>query len=173
MIKKIYKYLSTRLIIKMDPVKYARKIGVEIGKNSRLLGIQPSTFGSEPYLIKIGNHVTITGGVKFITHDGGVWILREEHPEIDVFGTIEIGDNSFIGLNTIILPNVKIGENCVVGAGSVVTKNVPDNSVVAGVPARKICDTRVYKQRSLEKAHFIKSMSKEEKKSRLVKDLKK
>ena len=48
-------------------------------------------------------------------------------------------DNVFIGLGSIIMPNVRIGENCIIGAGSVVTKDVPNNTVVAGVPAKKIC----------------------------------
>lgn len=53
-------------------------------------------------------------------------------------GCIEIGDNVFIGSNTTILCNVKIGSNVIVGAGSLVNKDIPDNSVAAGSPARVI-----------------------------------
>lgn len=53
-------------------------------------------------------------------------------------GCIEIGDNVFIGSNTTVLYDVKIGSNVVIGAGSLVNKDIPDNSVAAGVPARVI-----------------------------------
>ena len=54
-------------------------------------------------------------------------------------GCIEIMDNVFIGTNVTILNNVRIGPNAIVAAGAVVTKDVPENSVVGGVPARYIC----------------------------------
>ena len=63
---------------------------------------------------------------------------------IQKYGKIEIDDNCFIGANCIILPNVYLGKNCIVGAGSVVTKSFPENSVIAGVPARKIKSTKEY-----------------------------
>ncbi len=56
-----------------------------------------------------------------------------------MFGRIIIKDNVFIGLNSIILPGVTIGTNVVIGAGSIVTRSIPDNTIVAGNPARKIC----------------------------------
>lgn len=127
---------------------YFKKKGYVIGKNNRIF---IHDFGSEPYLVRIGNHSTITGGVKFITHDGGAWIFREEIPNLNVFGKIEIKDNCFIGLNSIILPNVTIGPNSVVGAGSVVSKDVPPNTVVAGVPAKVIGNTEDYKNKCIMK----------------------
>ena len=54
---------------------YAKKIGVKIGKNCR---IYISQFGTEPFLIEIGNNVTITSGVKIITHDGSTWLINDE-----------------------------------------------------------------------------------------------
>ncbi len=126
---------------------YYRKKGYSIGKNNRIF---TRHFGSEPYLIKIGNQCTITGGVKFITHDGGAWIFKEKCSDLTVFGKIEIKDNCFIGFNTLILPNVTIGPNSVVGAGSVVTKDVPPNTVVAGVPAKVINSSENYKKKCLK-----------------------
>ncbi len=66
-------------------------------------------FGTEPYLISIGNQVRLTSNVQFVTHDGGMWVLRNMGllDNADKFGTIEIGDNVNIGWNTIIMPNVK------------------------------------------------------------------
>jgi acetyltransferase-like isoleucine patch superfamily enzyme len=122
----------------------ALELGVKVGKDCRLFS---SNFGSEGYLIEIGNHVTITDGVQFITHDGGIWVFRAEDPEADVFGKIIIGDNVFIGINAIILPGVTLGPNTVVGAGSVVTKSFSGNGVIAGNPAKVICSLEEYKQK--------------------------
>jgi maltose O-acetyltransferase len=57
---------------------------------------------------------------------------------INRIGRVVIGDNVFVGRQSIILPNVKIGNNVIVGAGSVVNKNIPDNVVAAGNPCRVI-----------------------------------
>lgn len=149
-------------------VKTARKIGVEIGKDCRFINVTRSTFGSEPYLIKLGNHVTLTKGVSFITHDGGVWVFRNEDKNIDVFGKIEIGNNVFIGLNSLILPGVTIGDNVVVAAGSVVTKNIENNCVVGGNPARKIKTIEEYREKSWKNADFIKNKNNVEKKEFLI-----
>lgn len=125
-----------------NPEGHLRSLGIRFGTSCRFgPGIN---WGSEPYLIKLGDHVSITANVSFITHDGGVWVLRDRHPDLDVFGTIKIGNNTFIGQGSTILPGVAIGQNCIVGAGSVVTKPIPDNSVAAGVPARVIRSINAY-----------------------------
>ena len=62
-------------------------------------------------------------------------------------GRVSIGDNVFIGAESVILPNVKIGSNVIVGANSTVTKDIPDGVVVAGSPARVICTLDEYLQR--------------------------
>lgn len=54
-----------------------------------------------------------------------------------------IKSNAWIGAGATILPGVTVGKNAIVGAGSVVTKNVPDNAVVAGVPAKYIRDIHI------------------------------
>ena len=137
-----------------NPIAYARGLGVTIGNDCRLLNIKPGpgTFGSEPYLVTLGDHVTVTARVQFVTHDGGVWVFREEAPDFDVFGAITVGNNVFIGYSAIIMPSVKIGHNVVIGAGAVVTKDVPDNVVVAGVPAKIICSIDDYRESVFKKA---------------------
>lgn len=148
--------------------KYLRNIGVDIGSNCEIY--KDVSFGSEPYLIKIGNHVRITSGCKFITHDGGVWILRETKglEDIDLFGKIEIGNNVHIGFNAIIMPGVRIGNNCIVAAGAVVTKSIPDNEIWGGVPARFIEDVENYKKKNKQKIEHTKKLSKIEKKEYLL-----
>lgn len=105
--------------------RLARFNGVKIGVNC---DIQDVIFGSEPYLLSIGNHVQITAGVKFFTH-GGAWVLRGRYPNMDFFGKITIQDNVYIGNNSLIMPGVTIGSNVVVAAGSVVTKSVPAGAI--------------------------------------------
>jgi acetyltransferase-like isoleucine patch superfamily enzyme len=105
-----------------DSVKLARKMGVRFtaasGQEHSLILSEPyGVFGSEPYLITIGEHVEITYGVRFITHDGAIWSLRkydERFQELDLLGPIKVGNNVFIGNNSIILPNVTIGDNTII-----------------------------------------------------------
>jgi len=125
-------------------------------------------------MISIGNHVRITNGVRFITHDGGVWVLRameDSFKDVDSFGAINIGDNTHIGMNTIIMPNVTIGKNCIIGCGAVVTKDIPDNSVAVGVPARVIEDIQTYIDKNRHKFVNTKHMSYEEKKMYIEKNI--
>jgi len=145
--------------IKTDPVGYARRIGVEVGENCRLLGLDRGTFGTEPYLVRLGDHVSLTNGVRFVTHDGGVWVFREEHPEIDVIAPIVVGNNVYLGYYSMILPGVTIGDNCVIGAGSIVTRDVPSGIVAAGVPARSIRTIDEYWDRIKGKSFHIRSKS--------------
>ena len=97
--------------------------------------------------------IKISNSVQFITHDGGTWTIRKDggcHSLVK-YGRIVVDENTFIGAHSIILPNVYIGKNVVVGAGSVVTKSIPDNCVVAGVPAKVIMSINEYKMKSLSK----------------------
>lgn len=135
-------------------VDVARKMGVTVGDGCKFLDNPFRIFGSEPYLIKIGNNVELTNGVKIVTHDGGLWVLRnlyDDFKKSDFLAPVIIGNNVFIGNNSIILPGVKIGDNVVVGAGSVVTKNIKEGTVVCGVPAKQIKDIEDYKNDKKEK----------------------
>lgn len=145
--------------------KQAEKIGVVFGRNCRFYG--KNEFGSEPYLIELGDRVSLTS-VTFITHDGGVWVLREKHPDIDVIKPIKVGSNVFIGIGVIIMPGINIGNNVVVGAGAIVTKDVPDNVVVAGVPAKVVSSLNSYENKSLSNALKTKGLSFKEKKEYLI-----
>lgn len=128
------------------------------------------SFGSEPYLITIGDNVRVTNGVAFITHDGGLWVLRNtgQLKNADSFGRIEVGNNVHIGINATILPGVTIGDNVVIGVGSVVTKDIPSNSVAAGIPARVIETLDDYYNKKKDNVYFTKNMDPKDKKKYLL-----
>lgn len=123
----------------------ARRKGARVGDGCR---IYTRDFGSEPFLITIGDRVTITSRVRILTHDGSTWLVRNENgTRYQRYAPVSIGDNVFVGVDSIILPGVTIGSNVVVGAGSVVTKDVPDNTVVAGNPARRLTSFDAFQER--------------------------
>ncbi len=133
-------------------IGYLRKQGIQIGEDvtfhdpaSTVVDIQ------NPHLITIGNHVNITRGVVFLTHDYSWAVLKRDPNEpggiYGACGPIRIGDNVFIGVNSVITRGVTIGDNVIIGAGSVVTRDCLEPGVYAGVPAKKIMDLDTYLQK--------------------------
>jgi len=160
-IKKIYKKLlfgykssSTSYIT------FLKKNGIKIGDNVTFY--EPSTNYidyQKGFLIEIGNNVEITRGVTIITHDYAWSVTKQLNGEI--YGSREkvtIGNNVFIGINTIILKGVSIGDNVIIGAGSIVNKDVPSNSIICGNPAKVIGNVDEYlkKRKNLYKDEAVK-----------------
>lgn len=119
-----------------------------LGKNVSIVG--QANFGSEPYLITIGDNTTISFDCAFVTHDAATRVIRnlpDGNPETVIYGPINIGQNCFIGCRSVILPGVTIGDNCIIGAGSIVNKDIPSNSVAAGAPCKIICSIDEYRKK--------------------------
>lgn len=111
-----------------------------LGNNSR---VYSDSFGSEPYLLWIGDNVIVASGVKFIEHDASYYnahryVGEVAHPQGEKMGAIVLEDNCFIGAGSIILGGTKIGRDSLIAAGSVVHGIVPPGEVWGGVPAKKI-----------------------------------
>jgi len=138
------KYLLLKIVNKLKyyffrPLTYSKSMGVKVGNNTKIM---TKNFGTEPYLITIGNDCEITANVNFVTHDGGVWVVRnmyKEYKNIDVLKPIVLHDNVYIGNNTIVLPGVEIVNDVIIGAGSIITKSIVKSGVYAGIPCEFIC----------------------------------
>ncbi|TVZ54865.1 maltose O-acetyltransferase [Lutibacter sp. Hel_I_33_5] len=115
------------------------KRGLIIGNN---FNIQKGVILDDTHcwLITIGNNVTLAPNVHILCHDAST----KYHLNYTKISPVEIKDNVFIGASSIIMPGVTIGENVIVAANSVVTKNISSNKVVAGIPAKPICNTDEY-----------------------------
>ena len=166
---KFLKRLYYKLCSNSKRIEILRKMGVKIGCNCDIAA--NTSFGSEPYLIHLGNNVRITERVRFITHDGGVWVVRNcyhQYKHVDLISPISIGNNVHIGVGSIIMPGVKIGNNVIIGCGAIVTRDIPDNSIAAGVPCKVIRSLDEYIKKHSTEFLNIKFMSQTEKKEFLI-----
>lgn len=136
---------------------YARYKGVTVGKNCRIIIRE---FGTEPWLISIGDNVTISDGVKLLTHDGSTWLIRDDSGRRYLYKRIKIGNNVFIGVNSVLMPGVVIEDNVIIAAGSIVTKSVPAGCIVGGNPAKKIGSFDKYRSDVLQNYVADKAMNK-------------
>lgn len=114
--------------------------GIHVGKGTIFYDPNSQTIDRQrPWMLRIGDYCKITKGCTILTHDYSRSVLRRAYGEvIGEAGETVIGNNVFIGINSIILMGSKIGDNVIIGAGSVVGGEVPSNCVVAGNPARVI-----------------------------------
>lgn len=122
-------------------VKYLKKKGARIGERTKL-NCRVEAFGSEPYLVTIGEDCLFAADVRFITHDGGIGVLNNlgffGDTHMDSIAPITVGNNVYIGTGAYIMAGVRIGNNVVIGAGAIVTRNISDNTVAVGVPAKPV-----------------------------------
>lgn len=116
--------------------------GLKIGKNTSINS--GFNIGSAwPWLVSIGDDVTISTNVTILAHDASTNVVRQSTK----LGKVTIGNNIFIGTGATILCGVTVGDNVVIGAGSIVTHDLPANGVYAGVPAKKVCSIEQYREK--------------------------
>ena len=140
--------------------KYLRKQGMKVGERTKTAS-QLKT--AEPYLITIGDDVTISHGVDFITHDNSVCKLFGS--ACDLYGEVKIGNQCFIGAHAVIMYGVTLADKVIVAAGSVVTKSVSQSEViVAGNPAKIIGTWKEYRDKTATKVICTRGLGIAEKK---------
>ena len=151
------KYFFIRLKSKLVPTSLKsdefcyllRREGIEIAKGTTFFNSSSITVDTQrPWMLKIGEYCKITSGVVILQHDYSRSVLRRVYGEIiSEAGKTTIGNNVFIGMNSIILMGSTVGNNTIIGAGSVVNGTIPDNCVAAGNPAKVICTLEEYYQK--------------------------
>lgn len=144
--KKGLSYLYRKLLYDLTRFKKSnvrvwamRKLGFNIGSDVYIGPYLTMTVGYADKNIKVnlGNRVALGPNVTLVlaTHPNNSKLRSYiKYPPRQ----ITIGEDSWIGANVVVMPNVNIGKCCIVGAGAVVTKDVPDYAIMAGVPAKQI-----------------------------------
>lgn len=146
---------------------YLRSLGMKIGNECYIFSDKIET--AEPYLVSLGDHVTIANDVRFATHDASANFYIEGAS--DIYGRISIGNYVFIGMGTIILPGVTIADHCIIAAGSVVTKSFfEDGVVIGGNPAHLIGTVEELKEKNKNLKLYTWGMSYSEKRTYLEKN---
>lgn len=127
-------------------------MGLKVGKNfCRMHGVILDP--SHCWLISIGDNVTLAPRVHVLAHDASTC----NHLGYARIGNVVIGNNVFVGAESVILPNISIGDNSIIGANSTVSRDIPANVVAAGSPAKVICSLDEYldKNRQLMKSNPV------------------
>ncbi len=121
-------------------------MGMKVGSNfNRLNGVILDP--GHCWLIEIGNNVTLAPRVHILCHDAST----KQFLNYTKIGRVTIGNNVFIGAESVVLPGVTIGDNVVIGANSTVTHDIPSNSVAVGSPARVISTLDAYLEKEEER----------------------
>ena len=143
--------LSPGLMLSALTVKKLRRMGMRIGERTTIFNANTVLIDkTRPWLIDIGDDVQITRGVVILTHGYDWSVLKGKYGEVlGSAGKVKIGNNVFVGMNTVILKGVTIGNNVIIGAGSLVNKDIPDNCVAAGNPARVIMSLEDYHEKRI------------------------
>lgn len=133
--------------------KYLKKRGVIVGKGTYFFDpVNTNIDISNGIFISIGEYCKITSGVRILAHDFSYSVLRRVYHDIPKKAAMTIiGNNVFIGINSIILLGAEIGDNSIIGAGSVVSGKIPSNEVWGGNPARFICTLDEYYKKCKDK----------------------
>lgn len=127
MVTRIRNFLFRRVLVKLTLFWYRNVYGMDIGEHTRISrGVRLDR--TNPKGVHIGRYTAITRGASVLTHD---FVMRE-------WRDTRVGDNCFVGYNSIILAGVTVGDHVIVAPNAVVVKDVPSNCVVMGNPARVV-----------------------------------
>ena len=144
---------------------YLKSIGIIVLGTPKFINADVYFDGADYSKITLGNNITISREVMFLTHDYSITTacasigeeIQRGSGELFFLKKIIVGDNCFIGARASVLPGTIIGDNVIIGACSVVKGEIPSNSIVIGNPCKIISRTSEYaKEHLLNKDYFIK-----------------
>lgn len=143
------KIIIQRYVLGKSPdqieMEHLLRNGLKVGKNTQI-NSGFSIDSAWPWLVSIGDDVTISTNVTILAHDASPNVVKCGTK----LGRVSIGNNVFIGTGTTVLCNVRIGDNVIIGAKSLVTCDLPSNGVYVGVPAKRICSIEEYRDKYQE-----------------------
>ena len=170
-LRKVFSRISRSFIYKLDGVntrrymkrynKWLKKNGVKMSGSAKYIHHTAILDGSDFSRITLGDKCVISLGVVILTHDfsletGMISLGKGSENEAHFEKEVVIGNNCFIGANSIILPGVILGDNCIVGAGTVLSgKTYPDCSIIVGNPAKVIGNTKEWAKCKVEQNGFV------------------
>lgn len=157
----------------VDPMEYKislmRKEGYKIGENCKLYSMLGT---AEPYLVNIGNNVTVSFNVNVLTHDNSP--IKVIDGATDIVGKIVIGNNCFIGAGSLIIAGVELSDDTIVAAGSVVTKSVKEpRKIIGGNPAKILGTWEEFRNKNKEYCFNFDGMSRKQKREFIESNTKK
>jgi acetyltransferase-like isoleucine patch superfamily enzyme len=141
-------YVDHRWYMKLY-VMFLQRLGYNLTGTPRYISGRTKIDGTDPSLITLGDDVVISSDVRILTHDFSVAridrvlgahrgeVINPDEERSKVAGVF-IGDNSFIGAFSMLMPGTVIGRDCIIGAGSVVRGKIPDGSIVIGNPGQVV-----------------------------------
>ncbi|EIJ2379548.1 acyltransferase [Vibrio alginolyticus] len=155
-VEKIICFLLVKLVCNFRPrwatkiqVHFFRRWGMKFNDKPNYISSKVWMDGTDYSLISIGKEVTISSYVRVLTHDWSLHTVAkgfdiEQSSPLGSIKEVEIGDYSFIGTGSIIMPGAKIGRCCIIGSGTVVRGHIPDYSICIGSPCVVIGNVKDY-----------------------------
>ncbi len=147
LIRKIYYKILWEIGVTEDinrTINRLKNLGFKIGNNVFLDNVKIEE--NYPEFLEIEDNVTIAYDTRILLHDSSMNNLFSDPVR---FGKVVIKEGAYIGSRCIIMPGVTIGKRSLVGAGSVVTKDVPEEMIVVGIPAKEYMNINDYRKRYL------------------------
>ncbi|WP_052752765.1 acyltransferase [Kordia zhangzhouensis] len=155
-LEKIYFFILVKMVSNFSPrratniqYKFFKKWGMKFNDKPNYISSKIWFDGTDYSLISIGKEVTMSSYIRVLTHDWSphtiakAFDIPQEKP-LGIIKGVEIGDFSFVGTGTILMPGCKIGKGCIIGAGTIVRGTIPDFSIYIGSPGKIVGDSRKY-----------------------------
>lgn len=157
---KVVRFISNDKYKKIS-LKYFEKLGVVFNGKPKYINYDVNFDLTKPNMIYVGAGTVITKGCIILTHDYsiecGLVSIKKNNVDYEsqFLREVHIGENVFVGYNSIILPGSIIEDNVIIGAGSVVRGKLEKNSIYIGNPAKKIDDIYEWSEKNYRNKYYV------------------